>query len=90
MNFNRSTSCYIRYVVIHQFDYYIDSFGYLFQVNWPKLKTLLKLFVDTLIKLQHNSNYSELIRSYDKPFDIDNFIETYLSDYHKLYPYANY
>ena len=77
-----STSCYIRYAVIHQFDYYVDSFGYLFEVNDEKLKTLTKIFVDTLIKLQQNPKYEGLLYKYDKPFDFDQYAKKYLG-----YPY---
>ena len=76
-----STSKYIDYVMIHQFDYYVFSFGYLIQINWMNLKSLLNTLVETLDYLRATSEYTEYYAKYKNnfvPFNIDKFMEKYL------------
>ena len=75
IDFYYFTKNYIKTVLIPQFSYYMDSFGYLFQSNYHNLKILLKLLFDTIISLQSSSEFQEFIIKCDKSFDVDEFIE---------------
>ena len=88
-DFNSKTTCYIQYVLVHQFDYYCYSFAYLFQNNWGKMKIFLQVLIDTINEIRATSKYTE----YTKPnypfvtFNIKDFMEEILYDVDFGYPF---
>ena len=88
-DFNSKTSCYIQYVLVHQFDYYCYSFAYLFQNNWSKMRTFLPVFIDTLNELRATSEFTEYTtQNYPfDPFCTEEFLKECLYDVDFGYPF---